>query len=54
MMIDFDVTVNNVDKVARTFRGGAGPSGTDAEQLKHMSLVYYGNHSFKNPKELQL
>lgn len=46
MMIDFDVTVNNLDKVARTSRGGARPSGTDAEQLKHMSSRYYGNHSF--------
>lgn len=39
MMIDFDVTVNNVDKVARTFRGGAGPSGTDAEQLGSCQIM---------------
>lgn len=46
LMTDIDVTVNQVEKIARTFRGGAGPSGTDAEQWKNM-LLQYGHHSLR-------
>lgn len=33
-MVDIDVTANHVEKIARTYCGGAGPNGTDAEQFQ--------------------
>lgn len=45
-MTDIDVTANQVENIARTLKGGAGPSGTGAEQWKNV-LLRYRHHSLR-------
>ncbi|CAB0001695.1 unnamed protein product [Nesidiocoris tenuis] len=44
LMVDVDVTANLIEKVARSMRGSAGPSGTNASQWQNM-LLRFGAHS---------
>ena len=43
-LVDVDITGSHIEKAARSFTGGAGPSGVDGDQLSAM-LLNYGSHS---------
>ena len=43
-IVDVDITGSHIEKSARGFTGGAGPSGVDGDQLFAM-LLNYESHS---------
>ena len=45
-LVDVDITGSHIEKAARSFTGGAGPSGVDGDQLSAM-LLNYGSHSIE-------
>ena len=44
VLVDVDITGSHIEKAARSFTGGAGPSGADGDQLSTM-LLNYESHS---------